>query len=134
MSGSLRCLFVDETYIVRVNAKFSGSGGLQINMGDWTTNKQYVVPVEAKDEFQDVDVEFKDFAGDATNAHVLFQPGRIVGTHILKKVTVLHDGATGIKTLNNKAQNGVRYNLAGQKVDANYKGAVIMNGKKFIQK
>ena len=32
-----------------------------------------------------------------------------------------------------KAENG-RYNLAGQKVDAAYKGIVIQNGKKFIQK
>lgn len=30
--------------------------------------------------------------------------------------------------------NGAIYNLAGQKVDKNYKGIVIMNGKKFIQK
>jgi hypothetical protein len=33
-----------------------------------------------------------------------------------------------------KAENGVRYNLAGQKVNAGYKGVVIMNGKKFVQK
>jgi len=33
-----------------------------------------------------------------------------------------------------KAENGVRYNLAGQKVNAGYKGVVIMNGKKMLQK
>ena len=33
-----------------------------------------------------------------------------------------------------KAENDARYNLAGQKVDAAYKGIVIQNGKKFIQK
>ena len=33
-----------------------------------------------------------------------------------------------------KAENGARYNHAGQKVDAAYKGIVIQNGKKFIQK
>ena len=33
-----------------------------------------------------------------------------------------------------KAENGARYNLAGQKDDAAYKGIVIQNGKKFIQK
>ena len=31
-------------------------------------------------------------------------------------------------------ENGATYNLAGQKVDENYKGVVIKNGKKFIQK
>lgn len=30
--------------------------------------------------------------------------------------------------------SGVRYNLAGQKVDASYKGVVIENGRKLIQK
>jgi len=32
------------------------------------------------------------------------------------------------------ASNGVRYNLAGQRVNANFKGVIIVNGKKFIQK
>lgn len=31
-------------------------------------------------------------------------------------------------------QNGVRYNLAGQKVNNGFKGVVIMNGKKMLQK
>ena len=30
--------------------------------------------------------------------------------------------------------DGVLYNLAGQKVDANYKGVVIKNGKKFLNR
>ena len=33
-----------------------------------------------------------------------------------------------------KAGNGLIYNLAGQRVDASYKGLVIKNGKKLIQK
>ena len=33
-----------------------------------------------------------------------------------------------------KAEEGAAYNLAGQKVGENYKGIVIKNGKKFIQK
>ena len=41
----------------------------------------------------------------------------------------------GIETvLSTKVLNGVIYNLAGQKVDANYKGVVIKNGKKMLQK
>lgn len=30
-------------------------------------------------------------------------------------------------------ENGIRYNLLGQQVDENYKGVVILNGKKMIQ-
>ena len=42
---------------------------------------------------------------------------------------------TGINTIKTDADaNAPVYNLAGQKVDKNYKGVVIMNGKKMIQK
>ena len=46
------------------------------------------------------------------------------------------DQVTGIETVETKKDvvDGVSYNLAGQKVDANYKGVVIKNGKKFFQK
>jgi hypothetical protein len=44
-------------------------------------------------------------------------------------------GTTGISTVNAAMQqNGVRYNLAGQKVSDSYKGLVIMNGKKAVMK
>ena len=42
---------------------------------------------------------------------------------------------TGINNVNAaKAENGVMYNLAGQKVNNGYKGVVIMNGKKVVLK
>ena len=42
---------------------------------------------------------------------------------------------TGINNVNaDKAENGVMYNLAGQKVNNGYKGVVIMNGKKMLNK
>jgi len=45
------------------------------------------------------------------------------------------NGSTGIQNAKAQAQkNAIRYNLAGQKVDANYKGIVIENGKKFMIK
>jgi len=43
--------------------------------------------------------------------------------------------ADGINNVNAaKAENAVRYNLAGQKVNNDYKGVVIMNGKKLLNK
>ena len=42
--------------------------------------------------------------------------------------------ATAIKEVKKVVEDGVIYNLAGQQVDANYKGIVIKNGKKMIQK
>ena len=46
------------------------------------------------------------------------------------------EGATAIQSIKTKAaaQNGAIYNLAGQKVNAAYKGVVIKDGKKYIQK
>ena len=44
------------------------------------------------------------------------------------------ESTTGINTISaDKAKNGARYNLAGQKVNAGYKGVVIMNGQKVMQ-
>ena len=42
------------------------------------------------------------------------------------------DGITNVNAA--KAENAVRYNLAGQKVNNDYKGVVIMNGKKMLNK
>ena len=44
------------------------------------------------------------------------------------------DNTTAIQTVKQNVEDGVIYNLAGQKVDANFKGVVIKNGKKMIQK
>ena len=47
------------------------------------------------------------------------------------------NGPTGIKEVNGSETKNLRqatYNLAGQRVSDNYKGVVIMNGKKFIRK
>ena len=41
---------------------------------------------------------------------------------------------TGISTMKAGEQNAVRYNVAGQKVDAGYKGLVIMNGRTVVVK
>lgn len=47
----------------------------------------------------------------------------------------LSDQATAVKGIKNIAENnGVAYNLAGQKVGKDYKGVVIMNGRKMLQK
>ena len=44
------------------------------------------------------------------------------------------DMATGIKAVEGKAQQAVRHNLAGRRVDASYKGIVIVGGKKVMSK
>ena len=59
-----------------------------------------------------------------------------------KTVTVEGDGisktlvgaGTGINSVKSVVTDSAIYNLAGQKVNASYKGVVIKNGKKFLQK
>ena len=49
-------------------------------------------------------------------------------------LTFTFDDATAINAISNATQNGIRYNLSGQAVGKDFKGIVIMNGKKFLQK
>jgi hypothetical protein len=44
--------------------------------------------------------------------------------------------ATGVETVEvaKANQNGAIYNIAGQRVNAGYKGIVIKNGKKYLMK
>jgi hypothetical protein len=59
-----------------------------------------------------------------------------------KTVTVEGEGisktlvgaGTGINSVKSVVTDSAIYNLAGQKVNASYKGVVIQNGKKFLQK
>ena len=58
------------------------------------------------------------------------------GNILVSSIEITPVDATGIQNVKNaaQAQDGAIYNLAGQKVDAAYKGLVIKNGKKMIQK
>lgn len=51
------------------------------------------------------------------------------------KIIEIKKKATGISAIENKKaeDNAAIYNLAGQRVDENYKGIVIQNGKKFVK-
>ena len=129
----------DHSYVVKVTAKFPSNGTLQINMGNWGGRDQYTVDVEATGDFQEVEVEFPDYAyvveGDG---FVLFQCGDFKGTTIVKKVEVWDvtngpiNAIKAVKTF--QPASTAIYNLKGQKVDASYKGIVIKDGKKYLQK
>ena len=51
-----------------------------------------------------------------------------------KEVNATVTAPTGIATIKAEAAQGKLYNVAGQKVSANYKGIVIVNGKKVLMK
>ena len=57
------------------------------------------------------------------------------GASAAKYAINFDDEATGIHTIEAApAANGAMYNLAGQRVDKAYKGIVIVNGKKYLNK
>jgi len=127
----------DNSYVVKILAKFPASGTLQVNMGNWDGRDQYTTEVEATGDFQWVEVEFPDYAYNVEgNGFVLFQCGAFAGSSIVKTVEVwdVTNGPLAIKSAKAVKANGAIYNLAGQKVNASYKGIVIKDGKKFIQK
>lgn len=73
----------------------------------------------------------------ASNGSKSFKMSRSkAGTNIfLTKLVITSGGSTGISTLKTvRVDNGAIYNLAGQKVENGYKGLVIKNGKKFVNK
>jgi len=55
---------------------------------------------------------------------------------VVTKVVLLSSETTGISNsvVAPTAKSTKIYNLAGQQVDASYKGVVVKNGKKYVQK
>ncbi len=60
------------------------------------------------------------------------EPQLIQGCYIYSQNGTITTGISSVKSA--AAQNGAIYNIAGQKVSASYKGLVIMNGKKYVNK
>ena len=81
-------------------------------------------------------VEFKLTEGDIATLNQ--QGGVLLAGHgiYVKRIYISQiAGTSGVNAITvEKAQNNIRYNLAGQRVDESYKGVVIMNGKKFVVK
>jgi predicted metal-binding protein len=122
-------------YQVNFTVNSPAAGEIRLDFASWETGatKDAIFPVEAGE--QSFEIPFLDYPTEATNAMIFYQCGKIPGRHIITKVQVIDLEGSGIKNVKAaNALNNVRYNLAGQKVDASYKGIVIMNGKKFMQK
>ena len=73
---------------------------------------------------------FEEFTKNLGTEGVLYACLSVDGSHLV----LLPQDETAIQSTKAQAKAGIRYNLAGQKVDANYKGIVIENGKKFMVK
>ena len=128
----------DGQYQVVIVAKHP-AGHLQVNLGTWDdgVSLQKDFDVEEATDFHEIVVDFSEgWPADCfSNVHVLWQSGALPGLSVLKSIQIIDLNATAIKTVKAaKKFDGAIYNLAGQKVNASYKGVVIKDGKKYIQK
>ena len=128
----------DGQYQVVIVAKHP-AGHLQVNLGTWDdgVSLQKDFDVEEAADFHEIVVDFSEgWPADCfSNVHVLWQSGALPGLSVLKSIQIIDLNATAIKTVKaGKKFEGAIYNLAGQKVNASYKGVVIKDGKKYIQK
>ena len=128
----------DGRYQVIITAKHP-AGHLQVNLGSWDdgVSLQKDFDVEEATDFHEIVVDFSEgWPADCfSNVHVLWQSGALPGLSVLKSIQIIDLDATAIKTVKaGKKFEGAIYNLAGQKVNASYKGVVIKDGKKYIQK
>ena len=128
----------DGRYQVIIVAKHP-AGHLQVNLGTWDdgVSLQKDFDVEEAADFHEIVVDFSEgWPADCfSNVHVLWQSGSLPGLSVLKSIQIIDLNATAIKTVKTgKKFEGAIYNLAGQKVNASYKGVVIKEGKKYIQK
>jgi hypothetical protein len=98
----------------------------------------YDIPMSVLKNFVVGDVMFKDDPKAYKGNAVWFLSGGVAGTTLdfdqvffYKKGNVDPSGISSVKAEN---ANATMYNLAGQKVGADYKGIVVKNGKKFMNK
>ena len=130
----------DGRYQVIIVAKHP-AGHLQVNLGTWDdgVSLQKDFDVEEAADFHEIVVDFSEgWPADCfSNVHVLWQSGALPGLSVLKSIQIIDLDADPSAIKNVKASKkveGAIYNLAGQKVNASYKGVVIKEGKKYIQK
>lgn len=75
------------------------------------------------------------FQNGAHKAYIAYTPATTAGA---KSFLAIDNGSTtginAISAAENSEKNAALYNLSGQRVDKNYKGIVVKNGRKFINK
>jgi hypothetical protein len=125
-------------YQVKFTVNAPAAGEIRLDFCSWTegakTTQDWVGTVEAGDN--ELTVDFLDYPGATTDAMIFYQCGKIPGKHVIKYVKVIDlEGPDAIQTVKAaQATDGAVYNLAGQKVGNDFKGIVIKDGKKMLQK
>ena len=117
--------------IIRANFTDKGADFNPIykHVNDWSDWTDFQNAMERQDTYIQAPVT------EAAIAELQSTGLRFQGVGFTMTSVELISSTTGIQAVKNmKAESNVIYNLAGQRVDANYKGVVIINGFKKIQK
>ena len=122
---------------VSANKLVAGTGAEVSEGGD---NTRYVLGVNnngtAGDESDDF-AEFQKIGGTAATVAKGKAYLEFVGVSLVKVFNIVDGAATGVEApvaAEAAVEDGVYYNLNGQQVTKDYKGIVIVNGKKFYNK
>lgn len=124
-------------YVVRLTLKVPSDGIYWVDLCSWSQEYSCArqLSAVASHDFKIIDVEYPEYKCRAIDGMIILGWGWVVGTTILKEVELLEKTNTaGIKSIKSpQGADGAAYNLAGQKVNASYKGIVIQNGKKSLR-
>ena len=115
--------FKDDMYGAKVKLTLTRNGAQLTAHADITT-------VADTEYFENLEVANCDDGEQNIRAFLLIEGGCI--DLLSAQITGGVDGIENVKMNNNS--NGVRYNIAGQHVTADYKGLVIENGRKVLKK
>ena len=93
------------------------------------------IPMSVLKNYVVGDVMFKDDVTKYVGNALWFLSGGVAGTTLDFDQAFFYTkgGSDGIKNVKAENANAAVYNLAGQKVGADYKGIVVKNGKKVMQ-
>ncbi|MBP5508585.1 MAG: chitobiase/beta-hexosaminidase C-terminal domain-containing protein [Prevotella sp.] len=144
----------NKVYLTEIEKVPAGTGILVKSNADEVTvpTMEGAIPINSKNDFigvlEDTEVEygtvsilslvngeegFYKFLGTTIPANKAYFP--VVASDAQAKLSLIFEDADGIgQIVNNAIVDGNAYNLNGQRVKSNYKGVVIVNGKKYFKK
>ena len=119
-----------------VLAKFDKGGQICTSTGLEFVNINAEAPDDSNYGTEPNTVTF-EIPTEAAGSKVITMTRAETSTNLfITKLQITRGGTTAIETIMpaKTSNDGYIYSLAGQRVDANYKGIVIKNGKKYLQK
>ena len=135
VSGTNYCLKDAEGNETNDLKLYPDANVFEFELAGGKTVKQNVKDAEGNDVLGEDGKALQEEVFSPEDTYYTFQKYSGTGNILISSIEITPIDASGIQTI--KAvdiKSDVIYNLAGQRVEANFKGVVIKNGKKMIQK